>query len=125
MIQISLTYALAFYSTVLGILVAAIWIYTELTVRRHHRFLGKQYLWRCVFCGYTYLDESAEQVSQCPRCASYNSVQDKHARFVVTRTATIEAPHDLTAPAAQEPRRNPSHRKRPHQRRRGPRKRSV
>jgi len=121
MIQIALTHALALYSAILGLLITAIWVYTELTVRRHHRFLEKQFLWRCVFCGYTYLDESAEKVSQCPRCASFNSLDDKHARFVPVRVSTHDS---LGQPTEHEPtRRNPSHRKRPHQRHRGPRKR--
>lgn len=120
MIQISLTHALALYSVLLGLLIAAIWVYTELTVRRHQLSLGKQFLWRCVFCGFTYLDENAERVSQCPRCRSFNSVEDEHARFVVTSTATVELPAEL--PHAEDPRRNPSRQKRPGQRRRGPRK---
>jgi len=98
MIQIALTHALALYSAILGLLITAIWVYTELTVRRHHRFLEKQFLWRCVFCGYTYLDESAEKVSQCPRCASFNSLDDKHARFVPVRVSTHGARTDPAQP---------------------------
>ena len=56
MTQISLTHALALYSVLLGVVIAAIWLYTEFTVHRYRGFLEKQYLWRCVYCGYTYLD---------------------------------------------------------------------
>jgi len=119
MIQISLTAALILYSAILGVVVFAIWAYTELTVRRSYHVLEKQDLWRSVFCGYVYLDEGAEAVSRCPQCASFNSEDDKRARYVKSR----RSPARIDGPAPSEPGRNTSHRKRPHQRRRGPRKR--
>jgi len=122
MIQISLTTALALYSTALGVVVLAIWTYTEVTVRRAHLVLAKQFLWRCVFCGYMYLDEEAGHVSQCPQCESYNSTDDKHARFVKARAATYPFEEESTPPPSEPPRRNPSHRKSPNKRRRGPRR---
>ncbi|NIA13720.1 MAG: hypothetical protein GWP08_06530 [Nitrospiraceae bacterium] len=120
MIQISLTAALVMYSAILGLMVLTIWAYTEIVTRRSYHVLEKQHLWRCVYCGYVYLDEEAEALSQCPQCESINSSKDKRARYVKTRRS---AASKETAPAATEHRRNPSHRKRPHQRRRGPRRR--
>jgi len=129
-IQIPLTYdgtapfwynALVLYSAALALVIVAIWIYTEVTTRRTYRALGKQFLWRCVFCGYTYLDEAAESISQCPRCGSFNSIDDRHARFVKTHTSAAATPLESGAPS--KGRRNPSRRKRPQQRRRGPRRR--
>ena len=119
MIQISLTTALVMYSAILGLVVFAIWAYTELTTRRSYHVLEKQDLWRCVFCGYVYLDERAERVSRCPQCGSFNSEDDKRARYVRSRRASPRRQE----PAPAGPKRNTSHRKRPHQRRRGPRKR--
>ncbi len=120
MIPISLQHALALYTIVLGVVIVVIWLYAELTVRRPQRFLAKQFLWRCVFCGYMYLDEGAESISECPRCGSLNALEDKHARFVKPRAAASPVEEDdLTAKA----RRNPSRRKRPQQKRRGPRRR--
>lgn len=118
MIQISLTAALILYTAFLGFVALAIWIYTELTVRHSYRVLEKQFLWRCVFCGYIYLDEAAEILSHCPRCGSYTSVEDKHARYVETAVNQEETKLDPDRPS-----RDSSHRKRPHQRRRGPRRR--
>lgn len=118
MIQISLTTALGVYSVVLFILFFGIWIYTEVAVRYVHRRLAKQYLWRCVFCGYAYLDEQAEKLSLCPRCNSYNSVEDKFAREIPLPFAIEEKPDNNL-----EDRKNSSHRKRPRQKRRGPRRR--
>lgn len=120
MIQLEITQAIVLYSMTLLVLAVVIWAYTEYATRRTQRTLGKQYLWRCVFCGFSYLDESAEVLSQCPRCQSYNSVEDANARVVKVRLPdkAVEEEADAT-----EARRNPSRRKRPHQKRRGPRRR--
>lgn len=119
MIPISLTTAILVYTLALGAIFLALYLYTEVGTRRAHRRLAQQYRWRCAYCGYTYLDERAEDVSECPRCHSFNDETDGR-------------PRDLRAHAAQaapsleddkESRRNPSRRKRPHQKRRGPRRR--
>jgi len=120
MIEISLATALVFYSSLLGLMAFGIWVYTEITVRRAFNVLENQFLWKCVFCGYLYLDEEAETLSQCPRCESYNSVEDEKARLVKTRVyKTADRP---TEPSSEDT-RNTSRRKRPHQRHRGPRRR--
>ncbi len=119
MIQLEIGKALILYSGLLLGFAAAIWAYTEISAWRAHRTLGKQYLWRCVFCGFSYLDESAEHISKCPRCESLNSMEDKHARVV-----NVHAESPAVAEAGSPPAgRNTSKRKRPNQRRRGPRKR--
>lgn len=117
MIEIGLTTALIIYSALLGVFGVIIWLYTEITTRRSFFVLERQDLWRCIFCGYTYLDQKAESVSQCPRCQSYNSPSDKHVRYVPDHHAQNVIEHE------EEPGRNTSHRKRPHQRHRGPRRR--
>ena len=119
MIELDLRWALLLYTAVVAAVILGIWIYTEFTVYRPQRFLGKQYLWRCTFCGYSYLDDRDDTLSQCPRCGSYNAAEDRHARLVpppkkMATVTTVEEP--------SPPRKNPSLRKRPHQRRRGPRK---
>jgi len=123
MIEISLTSALALYSGILALLAAALWLYTEMAVHRPQRGLQKQFLWRCVFCGFTYLDETAERVSQCPRCNSYNSVRDKSAREAPVSRSMLEEHDARDTPADGRRARNTSRRKRPHQRHRGPRSR--
>ena len=115
MIEIELKWALVLYSAILGAIGLFIWFYTELSVRRPQQFLGKQFLWRCTFCGYTYLDEAGEELSKCPRCESFVAATDTQARFV-----PVDAPEPEAVP---DPGRNTSRRKRPHQRRRGPRRR--
>ena len=115
MIEIELKWALALYSAVLAGIVFFIWLYTEVSVRRPQQYLGQQFLWRCTFCGYTYLDETGDQLSKCPRCESLVAATDAHARAVPI------APQ-LPDEQDKELGRNTSRRKRPHQRRRGPRR---
>ncbi len=115
MIEIEISHALILYSLLLGGLAGGIWLYTELSVRRPQRKMGQQFLWKCAFCGCTYLDEQAERLSQCPRCANYS-----------TAAEAAQAP---SARALEpEPERGPAHgssgKKRKHRRRRGPRRRS-
>jgi len=114
MIEISLTYALVLYTALLAVLAAGIWLYTELSVRRPQRKMGQQFLWKCAFCGCTYLDEQAERVSQCPRCENFN-----------TAAEAAQSPGEMAL--LPEPQRGPAHgssgKKRKHQRRRGPRRR--
>lgn len=123
MILIDVTTAVGLYSAVLVLIIGVIWVYTEVTVRRTHRVLAKQFLWRCVFCGYSYLDENAEDISRCPRCESFNSVGDKRAKEVLTSRRAVPEEATTGDEEASIQRRNPSHRKRPHQKRRGGRRR--
>jgi len=121
MIPITLSQALAIYGGLLLFLAVAVWWYTETTTRTRYRALQQQFLWRCVFCGYTYLDETAEDISKCPRCKSLNALADKRARFAASHYKDQSKVRPITPD--NDMRRNPSLRKRPHQRRRGPRRR--
>jgi ribosomal protein L37AE/L43A len=118
-IELSLTAAIILYSSVLSFTAFGVWFYTEFATRRVHQVLEQQHLWRCVFCSYTYLDEAAERISRCPRCDSFNSIEDAGARLVA-----VHVRDEPTPPGPEElPRRNPSKGKRPGARRRGPRRR--
>lgn len=121
MIEISLTVALALYSGIVGIGALVIWFYTEATTQQAHKVLEKQNLWRCTFCTFVYLDEDAGAVSECPRCHSLNTGDDKGARYVPIH-APARTTRDDVGPAEPQ-RRNPSRGKRPGARRRGPRRR--
>lgn len=119
MITLSLGQALLLYSSVLLAGAAAIWLHTEYSTRRAQRVLGKQNLWRCFYCAYSYLDEEAESVSACPRCHSFNTREDANLGFA---GATAPLP-EKALEADARPRRNPSHGHRPRAGRRGPRRR--
>ena len=112
MIELELNAALALYSGILFTVVAALWLYTSLRVYRPQRYLGKQYLWRCTICGFAYLDEEAEHMSQCPRCQSYNAAQDRGAK-----AAPPHAPAPEPEAVSEGPQRAGSKRKRRGQRR--------
>lgn len=121
MIPLTLTQALGLYAGVLGVMVVGIWLYTELRVRRPQRGLGQQFLWHCVICGYSFLDDENTELAECPQCGTILSARDKGTREVMVVDGKVEA-----APAIgpdEDPRRNPSKRKRPNASRRGPRRR--
>lgn len=124
MITLTLTQALGLYALVIGVMAAAIWIYTEAGAQRMYQTVKQQHLWRCAFCAYTYLDERATAVSECPRCGSFNTLEDNLAR-----TAPVSPPREHLSEPAREPeaegerRRNSSRRSRPGKTRRGPRRR--
>lgn len=113
MIQIEMTSALVLYSGILAALVSMLWMYTEFFVRRPQRRLGQQFLWRCIYCNFTYLDESAERISECPRCRSLNASEDRNPT----------SPERAKVPERNEEAHNSSRKGRHHQRRRGPRRR--
>jgi hypothetical protein len=119
MIEIPLGTALILYSSILLTLAFASWLYTEISTHHAYRKLEQQYLWRCVYCAYTYLDEKASRMSKCPRCASYNTAGDKGAKFVTPKKEK-EAPQNTDE--QQESRRNPSKGRRRTTRSRGPRR---
>ena len=122
MIEISLSTALALYGGIIITGTLLLWIYTEINVQRAQKVMTKQYLWRCTFCAFSYLDEEASAFSRCPRCGSITAHDDKGAREVKTPKPAAEACH-AEEPPKEQPRRNPSRGKRPGARTRGPRRR--
>ena len=114
MIEIEFSTALILYSVMLGLLVSGIWLYTELSVRRPQRRLGQQFVWKCSFCGCTYLDEQAERLSQCPRCENFNTAAEG---------AQSPTGHALEPEPHKDAAQGSSRGKRKHRSRRGPRRR--
>ena len=128
MIQISLPTAIVLYGTVILTGFVLLYVVGELRARRVYRVLEKQFMWRCAFCGFLYLDEDAATLSECPRCGSYNTITDAQDRAVgQSRQHLVAARADAVAADQEEsgegPRRNSARRKRPGQKRRGPRRR--
>jgi len=124
MIQISLTTAIFIYGTVIVVGAVLLYFASELRATRAYRVLEKQFLWRCAFCGFLYLDENAGEISRCPRCESFNTgkeAQDKAVNAVKHRPR--EETKEEPKVEGETPRRNPSRRKRPQSGRRGPRRR--
>lgn len=124
MIQITLGTALLIYGTVIIVGFAILSILGELRATGVYRTLEKQFMWRCIFCSFVYLDEAAVTLSKCPQCGSFNKSREAQDQRVSTSREQW-APETPPGPANPEdmPRRNPSRRKRPGQTRRGPRRR--
>lgn len=120
MIEISITTAAALYSLVLLAGMFAVWVYTEVSIQRTQTALSKQNVWRCTYCAFSYLDEEAITLSECPRCGSINAANG--GRVPVNPEPGVPPVDDEESGIA--PRRNPSHRKRPGAQTRGPRRRS-
>lgn len=121
MIEISLPAALILYSSIIVAGAFLIWIQTEVVTRKAYLVLEKQYLWRCTFCSYIYLDTDAVRHSICPQCQSINVLEDKQARYI-PMAKSLQVVEDVGD--GQVSRRNPSRGKRPGAKRRGPRRRS-
>ena len=121
MIEISLPAALILYSSIIVAGAFFIWLQTEVVTRKAHLVLEKQYLWRCTFCSYIYLDTDAVRHSNCPQCHSINVLEDKQARYIPI-SKSLQVVEEVGE--GQVSRRNPSRGKRPGAKRRGPRKRS-
>ncbi len=119
MIQLQLTHAVVLYGAVVVFLAIAIWIYTELRVTRVRTVLTKQHLWRCTYCGFSYLDDSGVPVTRCPRCENLNGSQD-------AQDALVAAGHSADTPDQHQldTRKNPSRGKQKRGKRRGPRRKS-
>ena len=62
------------YMGAIAAILIGIWMWIEFNA--HGGYLGgfgtAQRKWRCLYCGYVYLGSGEEDVSQCPRCQSYN-----------------------------------------------------
>lgn len=112
MIEISITGAFIIYSFIIALSGVILWGLSEVGTRRIYTAFKSQNVWECKYCAFIYLDTEAEEISQCPRCYSYN--------IISTANSAIQEENEKES---SEPRRNPSHKKHPHARHRGPRRR--
>ncbi|RJP65736.1 MAG: hypothetical protein C4532_17245 [Candidatus Abyssobacteria bacterium SURF_17] len=76
MVPVNFYVALCAYVGTILLFVLGIWLWIEITAYRGSwgRFRTTQKKWRCHYCGYVYLGPGEENISQCPRCQSYNEV---------------------------------------------------
>jgi hypothetical protein len=76
MLEVNLYIAILAYMGAICIFILGIWMWIEFSA--HSGNLGGlgavQRKWRCHYCGYMYLGPGDEQLSQCPRCESYNEM---------------------------------------------------
>lgn len=76
MLRVNLYIAILGYMGAIATLLIGIWLWIEFRAQSGHLGgLGAvQRKWRCDYCGYMYLGTGEEDVSQCPRCDSYNKI---------------------------------------------------
>jgi hypothetical protein len=76
MLEVNFYIAILAYVGAICICILGIWMWIEFSA--HSGNLGGlgtvQRKWRCHYCGYMYLGPGDEQLSQCPRCESYNEM---------------------------------------------------
>lgn len=76
MLRVNLYIAILGYMGAIAVFLIGIWLWIEFRAQSGN--LGGtgavQRKWRCDYCGYMYLGTGEEDVSQCPRCDSYNKV---------------------------------------------------
>lgn len=119
MIEISVTWAFIIFSFVILLVSAVLWYFSELNVRKIYNFYKEQYVWKCAYCAFVYLDADSEEISQCPRCSSYNvAYQEAGSAW---RPEKGSGSNESMIKEIR--RKNPSRRKNPHARHRGPRRR--
>lgn len=77
MITLSSTTALMLYLGITLISLLGIWIASHYYSRNRRFMPPEKKLIVCEFCLFAYLDISAKQITQCPRCDSYNKSKSK------------------------------------------------
>ncbi len=74
--HVNLYVAFAAYLGSILLFIVGIWMWIEFNA--HSGSLSgtgtAQRKWHCNYCGYMYLGPGEEQLSQCPRCESYNKM---------------------------------------------------
>jgi uncharacterized paraquat-inducible protein A len=75
MLEVNFYIAILAYMGAIVLLLLGIWMWIEFNAHGGTLVgLGtSQKKWRCAYCGYMYL-AGEEDVSQCPRCHSYNKL---------------------------------------------------
>jgi len=71
--MISLDFSLAISLYIILILTATLiaWLFTR-RQKYKEASLDPRFIWYCSVCTYTYINTKEDQISVCPRCASYN-----------------------------------------------------
>lgn len=72
MIELSPTTAMMVYLCVTLAMLIGIWAYHHYRCRRRKVVLIQQELYVCEYCHFTYLDQVAKPITQCPQCDSFN-----------------------------------------------------
>jgi hypothetical protein len=76
MIKIEFSLAVALYLILTTCLVLLIFVFKN--KKDPKQFSSeKNFLWQCSICTYVYVDSRHVNISQCPRCGSYNKKEEQ------------------------------------------------
>ena len=74
MFKVNFYIAIFAYMGAIALFLVGIWMWIEINAHGGYLkgFGTAQRKWKCHYCGYMYLGTGEEEISQCPRCESYN-----------------------------------------------------
>ena len=84
MIKMDISTALFIYLFFSSILVLIVWSFFDFGTKLKTFSSDEKFIWHCSICVFTYIDSRHEEVSKCPRCASYNQRSEDGDIKVVT-----------------------------------------
>jgi hypothetical protein len=79
MIKVDLSTALFLYLFSTAVVVLILWSFFDFGTKLKTFSSEEKYIWHCSICAHTYIDSRHENISQCPRCGSYNQKVDKNS----------------------------------------------
>ena len=83
MIKVDISMALFLYLLVSTVSVLVAWSFFNFGTKLKNFSSEERYIWYCGICGNTYIDSRHEDISQCPRCGTYNERLKKEWFHVV------------------------------------------
>ena len=72
MIKLDISMALFIYLLMTAILLLVLWSFFSFGTKLKTFSSDEKYIWHCSICALTYVDSRHDEISACPRCASYN-----------------------------------------------------
>lgn len=72
MLKMEISTAVFFYMLFTAVLMLVMWSFFSFGTRLRTFASDEKYIWHCHICAHTYVDSRNEEISVCPRCASYN-----------------------------------------------------
>ncbi len=72
MINLDISTALFLYLFFSVIMLLAAWFFLDFGIKLKMFVSDEKYIWHCPICSNNYIDSLSEELSECPRCGSYN-----------------------------------------------------
>ncbi len=72
MIKLDISVAIFLYLFFTAIVLLVLWCFFDLGTKLKTFSSDEEYIWHCAICAFTYVDSTRDDISKCPRCASFN-----------------------------------------------------